>query len=302
MGSMKVRIGFGLGVGTRLNDDGFSTCVDALEALRFDSLWLSERIGGHAPDPVVACAYAAGRTERLKFGFSVLVLPGRNPVVLAAELATLDRLAGGRLLPAFGLGVADEHEQQAFGVTRHERAGWFDEALPLLRRLWLEDSVDHDGARFHYRGLRVLPKPAQQPPDVWLGGVAPSELRRVGRLGDGWLPSFVTPADAAAAREVIEEVAAANERAIDPEHFGVLIPYVTAEVPSAVLDRLARRRPDRDPRELIATGWRALRERIEAFVEIGTSKFVVVPVDEPSADGIADHLGDLADSVLPLQT
>ena len=81
-----------------------------------------------------------------------MVLPGRNPVIVAKELATLDRLSGGRLLPAFGLGVADAHEQQAFGVAREERAAWFDEALPLIRRLWTEDKVDHDGPRFHYEG------------------------------------------------------------------------------------------------------------------------------------------------------
>ena len=101
---MKVRVGYGLGVRTRLNDEGFGRVVDALESLRFDSLWLSERIGGEAPDPLVGMAFAAGRTTRLKFGMSVMVLPGRNPVVLAKELATLDRLSGGRLLPAFGLG------------------------------------------------------------------------------------------------------------------------------------------------------------------------------------------------------
>src|SRR5262245_24094800 len=168
-------------------------------------------------------AYAAGRTTKLKFGTSVLVLPGRNPVVLAKELATLDRLSNGRLLPAFGLGVADPHEQQAFGVERKERAAWFDEALPLIRRLWLEDAVDHDGPRFRFEGVRVLPKPAQRPPDVWLGGIAPSELRRVGRLGDGWLPSFVTPAEAAAGRVIVEQAATEHERVIDPEHFGVLV-------------------------------------------------------------------------------
>ena len=67
-------------------------------------------------------------------------------------------------------------------MARNERAAWFDEALPLIRRFWMEDTVDHDGPRFHYEGVRVLPKPTQQPPDVWLGGIAPSELRRVGRL------------------------------------------------------------------------------------------------------------------------
>ena len=97
---MKVRIGYGFGVRTKLNDAGFTQVVDALERLRFDSLWLSERIGGEAPDPLVAMAFAAGRTTKLKFGMSVMVLPGRNPVVLAKELATLDRLSNGRLLPA----------------------------------------------------------------------------------------------------------------------------------------------------------------------------------------------------------
>ena len=85
----------------------------------FDSLWLSERISGEAPDPVVAMSYAAGRTTRLKFGMSVLVLPGRNPVVLAKELATLAVMSGGRLLPAFGLGVADG--ARAPGVRRRAR-------------------------------------------------------------------------------------------------------------------------------------------------------------------------------------
>jgi probable F420-dependent oxidoreductase len=299
---VKVRIGFGLGVDTHLNDDGFARCVDALEELHFDSLWLSERVGGHAPDPIVGCAFAAGRTVRLKFGFSVLVLPGRNPVLLAGQLASLDRLSGGRLLPAFGLGVADPHEQQAFGVARTERSAWFDEALPLLRRLWTEPTVDHDGPRFRYDSVRVLPKPNQQPLDVWLGGFAPSELRRVGRLGDGWLPSFVTPAEAAAGWSTITTVAAEHGREIDPEHFGALIPYVTTEVPASVLDRLARRRPDADPRHLVAVGFSGLRQHLQRFVEVGASKFVVIPVDEPDRDGVPDHLAELATAVLPLQT
>ena len=119
---MKVRIGYGFGTGTTPQRRRLRAVVDTLERLRFDSLWLSERIGGEAPDPLVAMAFAAGRTTKLKFGMSVMVLPGRNPVVLAKELATLDRLSNGRLLPAFGLGVADPHEQQAFGVER-TRAG-----------------------------------------------------------------------------------------------------------------------------------------------------------------------------------
>jgi probable F420-dependent oxidoreductase len=297
---MKVRVGFGLGVRTDFNDGTFADLVDALEDLRFDSLWLSERITGTAPDPVVAMAYAAGRTSRLKFGTSVMVLPGRNPMLVAKELATLDRLSGGRLLPAFGLGAVDPREQQAFGVERSERAAWFDEALPLIRRLWTEESVDHDGARYHLRDARVRPFPAQSPPDVWLGGIAPSELRRVGRLADGWLPSFITPAEAAAGRIEVERIAADNDRQIDPEHFGVLIPYATDGLPEALVTALAARRPDVDPAELVADGFGDLASRIGAFVDAGFSKFVAIPFGDPDGP-IGDHLADLASVVLPLQ-
>ena len=299
---MKVRVGFGLGVRTTVNDERFGEMVDVLEAGGFDSLWLSERVSGTAPDPTVALAFAAGRTRALKFGMSVMVLPGRNPVIVATQLATLDRLSGGRLLPAFGLGVADAHEQQAFGVARAERAAWFDEALPLIRRMWTEERVDHDGPRFHYEGLKVLPKPRQTPPEVWLGGSAPSELRRVGRLGDGWLPSFASPTDVANGRSVVEAEAAAHGRTIDPEHFGALIPYALGEVPEAVLTGLRARRPDVDPLTLVPVGFAALADAVRQFVDVGFSKFVVVPIVEPPADAFADHLAALADAVLPLQT
>jgi probable F420-dependent oxidoreductase len=201
---VKVRIGVGLGTRTRLHDPTYGTVVDTLERLGFDSLWLSEKIGGEAPDPLVAMAYGAGRTTRLKFGTSVMVLPGRNPVVLAKELATLATMSGGRLLPAFGLGAVDPREQQAFGVERAARARLFDESLAVLRQCWSGDPVVHDGEAFHYDGVRVLPVPRRL--DVWLGGIAPSELRRVGRLADGWLPSFVTPEDAERGRVTIEAV------------------------------------------------------------------------------------------------
>lgn len=301
---MKVRIGYGLGVRTELNDSGFLDVVDELERLRFDSLWLSERIGGQAPDPLVAMSMAAARTTRLKVGMSVMVLPGRNPVVLAKELATLDRMSKGRLLPAFGLGVANPHEQQAFGVERSQRAKMFNEALTILRSCWMDDEVTFHGEHYHYDNLRVLPKPIQQPPDVWLGGIAESELKRVGRLGDGWLPSFVTPKDAAAGWKTINEVAAQHEREIEDEHFGVLIPYVIGDAPPELLTGLKARRPDLDDvSALVPNSWEALQSTIQKFVKVGASKFVVVPLSEPSSPSHwIDHLGEAAAQLLPLQT
>ena len=299
-----VRIGFALGTRTNLNDHGFGTVVDALEALGYDSLWLSERIGGAAPDPLVGMAFAAGRTTKLKFGMSVMVLPGRNPIVLAKELATLDRLSNGRLLPAFGLGVADAHEQQAFGVDRSARAKLFDEALAVLRGAWAEGSLTHHGERYDYDDLRVLPKPLQAHLDVWLGGIAASELRRVGRLADGWLPSFVTPDDAARGREVIETTLAEHSRTIDTDHYGALISYSTGPIPQAVLDLMAKRRPDlADPTILIPRGWDALMATIDRFVAVGTSKFVILPIVEPAtADDWVEHLQQAAPIVLARQT
>jgi probable F420-dependent oxidoreductase len=301
---MKVRIGYGLGVRTHLNDHGFLDVVEAMESLRFDSLWVSERIGSECPDPVVAMSMAAARTEKLKFGMSVMVLPGRNPVLLAKQLATLDRMSKGRLLPAFGLGVADSAEQQAFGVERSTRAKVFDEALTVMRKCWLDDEVTHHGDHFHLDQLRVLPKPLQQPPEVWLGGIAPSELKRVARLSDGWLPSFVTPADAAAGWATITAHATSLGREIDPEHFGVLIPYALGSLPEALMAGLRARRPDLDDVSvLVPNSWETLTQTISDFIAVGASKFVVLPIVEPSTpQAWISHLEEASRILLPLQT
>ncbi len=300
---MKVRIGIGLGVAGLRDEGRFGAFVDALEAHRFDSLWLSERVAGDAPDPVLGLTYAAARTERLKLGTSVQVLPGRNPALLAKEWATLDRLSGGRALPAFGLGNPIAAEHQAFGVAREERAPIFDEALPLLRRLWSEDDVEHHGEHFSYEHLTVRPKPVQDPMDVWLGGRAPSELRRCGRLGDGWLASFLTAADCAERRPVVDEAATGAGRTIDPEHYGAMVLYARDGVPDAVLARLAALRPGAEPEDLVAVGAERLRERLGEYIGVEFSKLVIVPLDEPTAPDTWDEaLGSIAEAVLDLQT
>jgi probable F420-dependent oxidoreductase len=296
---MKVRVGYGLGTRTPTLDGGrLGELVDALEDLRFDSLWLSERLSGDCPDPMLALAFAAARTTRVKLGTAVQVLPGRNPFVVAKQWATLDRLSGGRALPAFGLGVADPREQAAFGVERAERARLFDELLTTVRRLWAGEEV---------HGATVSPPPLQSPPDVWLGGRAPSELRRVGRLGDGWLPSFCTPADVEAGRPFIEAEAAAHGRSIDPEHWGALVPYLPepGPLPDALVAAVTARRGDVDrPRfdigDVVPAGLDAAAALLERFVDAGASKFVLVPVVEPPA--WAEHLADLAAVVRPLET
>ena len=286
---MKIKIGFGLGTTAAAAVDGesFWSIVDTCESLGWDSLWVSERVSGPTFGPLASMAAAAGRTRRLKFGPSVLVVPGRNPVLLAKELATIDVLSKGRLVTAFGLGVEDAREQRVFAVERAEAAGRTEEAVALMRRLWTEDEVTHDGRYFHVRELRLQPRPVQKPhPDVWFGGYSRAALRRTAELGTGWLPSFVAPEEYRAKADTIRALAEAAGRTIDDEHFGALIPYVAERAvgdASPILAAIAARRPQADPRKLIvfeSNG--SLAAHVEAFIGAGASKFVLVPLVAPA--------------------
>jgi len=135
---------------------------------------------------------------------------------------------------------------------------------------------------------------------VWLGGQAPSELRRCGRLGDGWLPSFCDADDVAAGLPQVIAAAEAAGRSIDPGHIGALVAYRHGPLPDAVAQVLAKRRPDRDPTAIIPDGHDAVRRRLEELVDAGATKFVVLPLADPP--DWSDELASLAATVLPLQT
>jgi len=294
---VKIRIGVGLGAAG--SGDDFADIVCEMERCGFDSLWLSEVLSTPVIDPLAGLAFAAGTVKKLKLGTTMLV-PGRNPARLAKELATIDRLSGGRLLVVLVPGLTEPVETQAIGVPLRERGAWMDEVLPLLRRLWTEDSVMHHGPRFSYDGLTVRPRPLQQPLDVWLGGSAASALRRAGRLSDGWLPSLLTPEEAAAGRAAIEQAAAEADREIESEHFGVSLGYAREKISDRQLAAIARRRPGMDPETLVPIGLAGLRQRLREFIDVGFSKFVVRPSD--AAPTWRNELRELAEAVLPLQT
>jgi len=145
--------------------------------------------------------------------------------------------------------------------------------------------------------VKLFPLPVQQPLEVWLGGTVPAALERCGRLSDGWLPSLCTPEEVAAGRVVIEEAAARAGRSISPEHFGMSIGYAREAIDPATARTLARR-----PRalELTPVGLPALRERIERFIAVGFSKFVVRPIVAPAS--WRAELESLAAAVGGLQT
>src|SRR6266852_3326262 len=215
---MKVRIGVSLGQAGV--PDQFSAAVDTLEAAGVDSLWLPEMVYGSLVDPFIGMAHALAWTSQLKVGTGVAVLPGRHPVLVAKQLATLAGLAPRRVLPVFGLKPVRPAEQAAFPVPRKSQSAVFDESLTLLRLLLSQDSVTFHGEFFSVESAGVGPRPAR-PLDIWLGGSAPGALRRVGRLGDGWLASFLTPDEAGAGRRAIEAAAAEAGREIEPDHYGI---------------------------------------------------------------------------------
>ena len=190
---------------------------------------------GSLVDPFIGMAHALARTSQLKVGTGVAVLPGRHPVLVAKQLATLAGLAPRRVLPVFGLKPARPAELAAFPVPPGRRAAVFDESLTLLRLLLSQDSVTFHGEFFSVESASVGPRPAR-PLDIWLGGSAPGALRRVGRLGDGWLASFLTPAEAGAGRQAIEAAAAEAGREIEPDHYGISL----AVADDAVAARAAR--------------------------------------------------------------
>ena len=292
---MKVRIGISFGPGG--TPDGFTDSVDSLEQAGVDSLWLPENVYGSLVDPFTGMAFALARTQRLKVGSGISVLPGRHPVLVAKQLASLAGLAPRRVLPVFGLQPALAAERELFPVPPGRRAAVFDESLTLLRLLLTEESVSYEGEFFTVCDARIGPLPAK-PLDMWLGGTAPAGLRRVGRLADGWLGSLLTTTEAGAAVGTIQEAAAGAGRLVDPDHFGISLPVVFGDMPGSLLESVRRRRPDADPSSLVPAGWDGARRMIEGYVAAGLSKFVLRPV---AANGFGAFLEGFVREMVPLQ-
>jgi probable F420-dependent oxidoreductase len=292
-----VKIRFGVGVGADTGPDQLARVVDQLEANSVDSLWFSELVYSKAVDPFIGMAFALARTDKLKVGTSVAVLPGRHPVLVAKQLASLAGLAPKRVLPVFGLRSAIPAERDAFVVPAGERAAVFDEALRLLRTALEAEDADFGGDYFAVRSVAVAPRPGK-PLDIWLGGSAPAAFRRIGRLGDGWLGSFVTPDEARHARKQIEDAAAAAGRTIEPDHFGINLAVSDGRLPDSLAAAIRVRRPDVDPADLVADSWSRLHQRIDEYLEAGLTKFVIRPAAQTS---IEDFINRFAAELVPRQ-
>ena len=285
---MDVKIRFGIGLGADTGPEQLASIVDHLEATGVDSLWFSELVYSKAVDPFVGMAYALARTTNLKVGTSVAVLPGRHPVLVAKQLASLAGLAPKRVLPVFGLRSAIPAEREIFVVPEGERAAVFDESLQLLRSVLEQEDVAFAGDYFAVSAADVEPRPAK-PLDIWLGGSAPAAFRRIGQLGDGWLGSFLTPEEARGGREQIQRAAAQADREIEADHFGINLAVGDGDMPDGLIAAVKRRRPDVDPADLIAADWSQLHRRLDAYLAAGLTKFVIRPAQQANIDDFIDR-------------
>jgi probable F420-dependent oxidoreductase len=208
-----------------ISGDGIATIAAAAEAAGIHGFGFTDHpapsqrwleAGGHdALDPFVAMGYAAARTTTLRLIPNIVVLPYRNPFVVAKSGATLDLLSGGRFTLAVGVGYL-KREFAALGVEFEERAALFDEALDVIKAIWTTDDVTIEGKHFSARGITAHPRPVSDPhPPIWIGGNTGAARRRVAEKGDGWCPFAAPPALAQTARTASMDSVEALAEGID---------------------------------------------------------------------------------------
>lgn len=165
------------------------------EELGFAHAFVSEHHfmrAGVLPSPLIALAYIAAKTERIRLGTGLLLLPLHNPVRVAEDTAVLDVVSGGRLILGLGQGYRPE-EFDGFDRQLRDRNKLMREGIELLRRFWTETDVSHDGEMFTYRNINVTPKPVQQTPPIWIGAKVPRAIRVAADLADVWYADPITP-------------------------------------------------------------------------------------------------------------
>lgn len=195
------------------------------EELGLDSVWAGDSpVTRPRADPLLLLAAVAGTTERVTLGTAVLLPALRHPVLLAHQLATLDRLAEGRLIAGMGGGFPNVNTAAQFtavGIEFDRRISRMEESIDVMRRLWSAETVSHLGAHFAFADVRLAPPPARPGgPPIWLAGSGGPALRRVARLADGWLPYPPTVTTYAKEHRLIEQ--ATTTRSVTPALYATL--------------------------------------------------------------------------------
>jgi probable F420-dependent oxidoreductase len=234
------------------------------EELGYDSLWAGEHVVVPRPrvppspmepeepilDPLLLLAHLAAHTSRVRLGTGVIVLPQRNPLVLAKQLASLDVLSGGRLVVGIGAGYLAP-ELAAIGVPMAERGARTDEYLAAMRALWTSGAPAFSGTHVRFAGVDAHPRPVQRPLPVVVGGRTAAAHRRAARHADGWYGYLHSPESTAEHVTALRR-AAADAGRVRPLHVSVtpdrrLDPVTVQAYADAGVDRLiVAPRPDAD--------------------------------------------------------
>jgi probable F420-dependent oxidoreductase len=204
--AMKIGL-FGINFGAVSTADAIVRVARASEDAGLDSVWTGEHVVLPDPrvppspaepqtpfiDPAVALTYAAAHTTRLRLGTGIIILPQRNPLVLAKELTSVDVLSGGRLI--FGLGVGYlEPEFRALGASFENRGEVTDEAIVAMKAMWTMEKPRYSGRFFSFSGIDSQPRPVQKPhPPIVVGGTTRQAARRAASAGNGWYGFFTSP-------------------------------------------------------------------------------------------------------------
>jgi probable F420-dependent oxidoreductase len=272
-----VKLGlYGINMGACLDPEVATATALAAEEAGLDSVWTAEHVILPEPrtpespipastpllDPAVALAHVAGSTSTIRLATGIVILPQRNPVVLAKELASLDVLSGGRLVFGLGAGYIPA-EFAAVGVRFEERGARTDEAIEVLLTLWTQEKPRFEGRFFRFADVDAHPRPLQRPhPPIVVGGMSDPALRRAVRQGDGWY-GFALDPDATA--KCIAGIRRAEADGLRPEGRGPLEITVT---PAGVLDRDALRRfEDVGVDRLVPLALGATVDDMRSFVE-----------------------------------
>ena len=210
---------------TATSMDGARATAERAEAQGWDGVWVGDHVAFTIPiyDPLIQLALIGAFSQKLRLGTSVYLLPLRHPVPVAKQVATLDRMLGGRL--QFGVGVGGEfaNEYAACGVPLRQRGARLDEGIRLLRRLFSGESVTHEGRFYPLQNVRMLPTPVQRELPIYAGGRSDGALARIGRLCDGWISYVVTAEQYRAGLEKIAAAAASAQRKVARFHTGHLL-------------------------------------------------------------------------------
>ncbi len=284
--------------------EAITTVAQQAEVLGFDSVWVSDhivvprsaipRFGEVFFEPFTTLAYVAGKTQRIRLGTSVIILPYRNPLFMAKALATLDVLSGGRLIVGGGVGwLAEEFE--ALGIPFKERGARSDEALRVMRALWTEAEPKFEGRFFRFAGIKAEPKPLQKPhPPIWIGGASPATFRRAVEFADAWHPSHRPIEEIAAGAKTLKELAVARGR--DPRNLAII-----ARAPLRVVTDGGVP----EPRPLLVGSPEQILEGIRAYQTAGVTGFMFdtyygnAAVNDQDLGGVLATLEAFARTVRP---